>query len=135
MQRRWTAEGARVVTLTFDGLVIFCADLERSARFYEDGLGLKRQSSAGDILLHLPTKGDPEGAWLLLHQRHDLSPPHYLGYFAVDDVDRTVERLRSAGHRISTEPNDQPWGVREAGILDPDGYALTLAARLRPADS
>ncbi|MEQ4206899.1 VOC family protein [Actinopolymorpha sp. B17G11] len=122
-------------TLAFDGLVIFCADLERSAQFYEDALGLKRQSSEGDIALHLPTKGDPEGAWLLLHQRHDLSPPHYLGYFAVDDVDGIVERLRSAGYRISTEPNDQPWGVREAGVLDPDGYGLTLSAPLPPSGS
>jgi catechol 2,3-dioxygenase-like lactoylglutathione lyase family enzyme len=123
-------------TVAFDGFVIFCADVEASARFYEGVLGLRRESTGEDINLHLPTRGNAEGASLLLHRRHDgMSPPQELGIFAVDDVDGTVERLRSAGYRISNEPSDQPWGVREAGVLDPDGYALTLSAPLRPAGS
>lgn len=121
-------------TVAFDGFVIFCADVAASARFYEETLGLRRESAAEDINLHLPTKGDPEGASLLLHPRHEGMPaPHELGTFAVHDVDGTVERLRSAGYRISSEPADQPWGVRDAGVLDPDGYGLTLSGK--PSDS
>jgi len=120
-------------TVTFDGFVIFCADVAASARFYEGELGLRRESAAEDINLYLPTKGEPEGATLLLHARHEGMPaPHELGTFAVADVDATIQRLRSAGYRISSEPSDQPWGVREAGVLDPDGYGLTLSA---PTDS
>jgi catechol 2,3-dioxygenase-like lactoylglutathione lyase family enzyme len=120
-------------TVAFEGFVVFCADVAASARFYEGALGLRRESAAddieaADINLHLPTKGDPEGASLLLHRRHDGMPaPHQLGTFAVDDVDGVVEQLRSAGYRISAEPTDEPWGVREAGVLDPDGYGLTLS--------
>ena len=123
-------------TVAFDGFVIFCADLPASARFYEGELGLVRDWQDGDISLHLPTKGDARGASLLLHRRHDgMPPPHELGTFAVDDVDSTVGRLRSAGYRISAEPADQPWGVRTAGVLDPDGYALTLTAPLASSTS
>ncbi|WP_020578495.1 VOC family protein [Actinopolymorpha alba] len=123
-------------TVAFDGIIIFCADVAASAEFYEGALGLFRESADGDVTLHLPTKGDPQGAWILLHPRHDGMPvPHAIGTFAVDDVDSTIERLRSAGHRISSEPADQPWGVREAGVLDPDGYELTLTASLQPSDS
>jgi predicted enzyme related to lactoylglutathione lyase len=118
-------------TVAFDGFVIFCADVEASSHFYEGALGLVRESAAADINLHLPTKGNPEGASLLLHPRHDGMPgPHEIGTFAVDDVDDTVERIRSAGYRVSSEPADQPWGVREAGVLDPDGYGLTLSGPL-----
>jgi len=126
-----------VGTVSFEGLVIFCADVEKSAAFYEGLLGLRRQSSDGDITLALPTKGNPEGAWLLLHKRHegiDVTP-HELGTFTVDDVDGLVERLRADGHRITSEPTDQPWGVREANVADPDGYTLTLSQPLPTASS
>jgi catechol 2,3-dioxygenase-like lactoylglutathione lyase family enzyme len=124
-------------TVAFEGLVIFCADVEKSAAFYEGMLGLRRQSTDGDITLSLPTKGNPEGAWLLLHRRHEGMDvtPHELGTFTVDDVDGLVERLRSAGYQIMSEPTDQPWGVREASVTDPDGYGLTLSQPLPQSGS
>lgn len=117
-------------SLTFDGVIIFCADVEASARFYEGGLGLTRSSEGGDVILHLPTKGKPKGAWLLLHPRTGEQAPHPIGTFTVEDVDTTIEKLRAGGYRITEEPTDQPWGVREAGVADPDGYGLTLTAPL-----
>lgn len=118
-------------TVTFAGLVVFCSDVEASACFYEGALGLRRRSTGEDITLHLPTRGDAEGAWLLLHPRtNGMPPPHGLGTFQVDDVDAVVERLRSAGYRIASEPTDQPWGVRDASVLDPDGNSLTLSSPL-----
>ena len=119
-------------SLTFDGVLIFCADVEASTRFYETTLGLQRTGGGGDVILHLPTKGDPKGAWLLLHPRTGQQAPHPIGTFTVDDVGATIETLRAAGYRITEEPTDQPWGVREAGVADPDGYGLTLTAPLRP---
>lgn len=112
----------------FDGLIVFCADVASSARFYEEGLGLRRTSAEDDVTFELPTKGDPSGAWLLLHPRTADESPHPLGFFAIDDVDSVVRHLRDAGYRITEEPHDEPWGVRQAGVLDPDGYALTLTA-------
>jgi lactoylglutathione lyase len=44
----------------------------------------------------------------------------------VDDVDRTVERLRAANVRILLDPTDQPWGERVAYAADPDGNLVML---------
>ena len=112
----------------FDGLIVFCENVATSARFYEEGLGLRRISAEDDITLELPTKGNASGAWLLLHPKKGNDSPHSLGTFAVDDVDSLVERLRGAGYRITGEPQDTPWGVRQADVLDPDGYGLTFTA-------
>jgi len=41
-------------------------------------------------------------------------------HFEVDDVDRTVGRLKQAGFRVASDPVDQPYLWREAVFLDPD---------------
>lgn len=45
----------------------------------------------------------------------------------VDDVDATVEALRTAGVAIEADPVDQPWGERVAAVRDPAGNAVVLA--------
>jgi catechol 2,3-dioxygenase-like lactoylglutathione lyase family enzyme len=114
--------------VSFDGFVTFCEDITATARFYQDGLGLKQDwADEHHVAFALPTKGNPNGAWLLLHPKtNGANVPHELGTFMVDDLDAVVERIRSAGYRIVEEPTDQPWGVRQAAVVDPDGYGLTL---------
>jgi catechol 2,3-dioxygenase-like lactoylglutathione lyase family enzyme len=45
----------------------------------------------------------------------------------VDDVDATVERLRSMGVEMLNGPLDRPWGVRTASFQDPSGHIWELA--------
>jgi catechol 2,3-dioxygenase-like lactoylglutathione lyase family enzyme len=118
--------------LRFDGMVVFCADIAASARFYADGLGLQKDwSDDQHIAFHLPTAGNAHGGWLLLHpQTADQHAPHELGTFVVDDVDAVVQRLERAGYPIGQQPQDAPWGVREAWVTDVDGYGLILNAPL-----
>lgn len=112
--------------LAFEGMVAFCADIKSTADFYRR-LGLQEDWSDDDhIAFHLPTRNEAQGAWLLLHPKTDDQPPHDLGTFRVDDVDAVVQTLRDAGHRILSDPEDAPWGVREANVADPDGNGLTL---------
>jgi len=119
------------MTITFDGNIAFVADVQASATLYENLFGLVRDwEDDNHVQFKLPTKGNAEGAWLLLHPTSDESKPHYLGYFTVDDVDATVARLQAAGFAITQPPSDAPWGVREAGVADPDGNGLTLNAPL-----
>ena len=47
-------------------------------------------------------------------------------YFELDDLDATVNRLKSAGLRFETEPQDQPWLWREAYLRDPAGNLVCL---------
>lgn len=46
----------------------------------------------------------------------------------VDDVDATLERLRTSGAQVISEPEDQPWGERVARIRDPGGNLVYLGA-------
>jgi lactoylglutathione lyase len=111
-------------------IVLFVADVDRAARFYRDQLGLEQvhesegrvglQCGATRLLLH-PTEETERGAWNV-----EL-------YLQVDDVDECVARLRAQGVGVLLEPTDEPWGERNAGVLDPDGYPIYLTQSL--ADS
>jgi catechol 2,3-dioxygenase-like lactoylglutathione lyase family enzyme len=104
-------------------IAVYVTDLERSKRFYGDLLGLAQLEPPdrvayriGDsrLLLH-PT--DPgEGA---RHSRLEL-------HLGVDDLDGFVARLAERATPVLQEPVDQPWGEREAIVLDPDGYPVFL---------
>lgn len=115
------------MSLTFEGIVVFVADVPAAARLYEENFGLVRDwADDNHVQFALPTKGDPKGAWLLLHPVTGESSPQYLGSFSVEDVDASIARLQAAGFAVTQQPTDQPWGVREASVTDPDGNGLTL---------
>ena len=56
-------------------------------------------------------------------------PDRFGMWVYVDDVDRTLERLRASGAPTVAEPEDQPWGERVARTRDPDGNLVYLGAR------
>jgi len=97
-------------------------DYETSVAFYRDVVGLHvfREWGSGTVfflgggLLELsrsagPVSGDKLSLWL--HVR---------------DVDAEFARLAAAGVEIVEAPVDEPWGLREARIRDPDGLVLVL---------
>lgn len=95
------------------------ADYRRSLEFYRDTLGLAIAREypggtvffAGQSLIELAGHGEPatfSGAlWL-----------------QVRDVYRTEQDLRDRGVTISREARQEPWGLHEMQILDPDGVIL-----------
>ena len=97
-------------------------DYGRSVAFYRDVLGLHvyREWATGTVfflgggLLELsrsagPVSGDKLSLWL-----------------QVRDVDAELERLARAGVEVVEAPVDEPWGLREARVRDPDGLMLVL---------
>ena len=47
-------------------------------------------------------------------------------FFECDELDKTVDDLKSAGLVFESDPVDQPWLWREARLKDPDGNELRL---------
>ena len=108
--------------------VFTAQDYERTVAFYRDQLGLPVVSSwddhgRGTIL----AAGD--GQIEIFGHDGDGSPPRVHGAriaWEVADVDAEIDRLRSRGVPVVSEPADQSWGHRNAGIEDPDGLPITL---------
>lgn len=109
------------------------SDLARSKRFYGELLGLPLAFETDDH--HVAVFG-AGGTSVVLHHHEELadqgSPPGQdepgavMLFLRVEDVDAAAEELRAAGVEIVSEPTDQEWGQREASVLDPDGYHLTV---------
>jgi uncharacterized glyoxalase superfamily protein PhnB len=43
---------------------------------------------------------------------------------SVDDLAKAIEKK---GGRLDSGPTDQPWGVRDISVTDPDGFKITIA--------
>ena len=47
-------------------------------------------------------------------------------YFECDELDRTVEELKSNGLSFDEDPTDRPWLWRQAYLKDPNGNKICL---------
>ena len=46
-------------------------------------------------------------------------------------VDDLAKRIEAKGGRLDQGPTDEPWGVRDISLTDPDGFKITIAADKR----
>jgi catechol 2,3-dioxygenase-like lactoylglutathione lyase family enzyme len=102
------------------------ADLERSRRFYRDALGLAVYREFGPA-------GDPGvvfflGQGLLEVSGHGPgpSPGPVTIWLQVRDVRAEHARLAAAGVRVLRDPVEEPWGLTEMWIEDPDGVRIVV---------
>ena len=104
-------------------------DFDRSVRWYRDTLELRvfREFGAGGqvtgVVFFLGGAG--------LELSRSGARPESLGrglvlWLQVPDVDAEHARLTDAGVTVRLPPTDQPWGLREAWIEDPDGVGICL---------
>jgi uncharacterized glyoxalase superfamily protein PhnB len=47
------------------------------------------------------------------------------------DIDRIAASVKANGGTLTQEPTDNPWGMRDFSLDDPDGYKLTIGAKLK----
>jgi len=45
----------------------------------------------------------------------------------VQDVDRLAATIKARGGVLAHEPRTQPWGERDFGLIDPDGFKITIS--------
>ena len=107
-------------------------DLEASRRFYGTLLGFEEVFDDGDHVVVFDVGG---GTQMVLHTNHGepySKPGDGMAlYVSVDDVDAAVEDLRASGVTIASEPQDEPFGIRDACVLDPTGFRVFLSQPLR----
>jgi catechol 2,3-dioxygenase-like lactoylglutathione lyase family enzyme len=101
-------------------------DLDRSRRFYRDALGLAVYREFGPAAN--PSVVFFLGQGLLEVSGHGLGPSEgpVMIWLQVRDVHAEHRRLAAAGVRVLREPADEPWGLTEMWIEDPDGVRIVL---------
>jgi predicted enzyme related to lactoylglutathione lyase len=102
-------------------------DLEGSARFYEERLGLSRAAFSPPHAVVFDTRPVP---FAVRDALVDLDVVDGLGWgvalwFKAEDVEKIHGDLVEHGVRIVTELFDGPFG-RTFAFADPDGYVVTL---------
>ena len=60
------------------------------------------------------------------------TPPYWLAYFELEDVDAGFARVRELGGELLSEPRDSPYG-RWAAVRDPQGGVFALIHGATPA--
>ncbi len=111
-------------------------DLERAARFYEQGLGLPRLPLQGDVAFF-----SLNGSWLGLYGWDDLAADAGVaaegdGFRGVAlahnveskaEVDRLLSEAVGAGGRLVRPACDTDWGGYSGYFADPDGHLWEIA--------
>ncbi len=112
------------------------ADLERSRRFYEDGLGWRRGNTQKEIVFF-----QAGGLVLALYPLADLAKDTCLdedglGFGGItlaynvrqrEDVDAVLAEARAAGALILKPAEDAFWGGYSGYFADPDGHPWEVA--------
>ena len=111
-------------------IVIAVHDLKISSVFYRDVLGFAiHPISHPGFLIY--TSGY---CTIFAGQCPDALPPSELGdhsYFAyleIEDIDRFYECVVSSGTKVCKAIRDEPWGMREFGLVTADGHRIMFAS-------
>jgi predicted enzyme related to lactoylglutathione lyase len=110
-----------------DFIALQVRDLEKSARFYTERLGLTRAPVAPPGAVVFTTEPIP---FALREPTVDLDAANRLGWgvalwLKAADVEELHDDLATSGVPIVTAPFDGPFG-RTFAFADPDGYVITL---------
>ena len=105
-------------------------DLEGAKSFYSELLGwsVKTGDVGGGTMYTGIFLDDerPNGGMLEMDGNWPAEvPPHWMTYFAVDDVDAAVAKVKELGGSVDVEPQDIPVG-RFSVVSDPQGGTFTL---------
>lgn len=101
-------------------------DARRSAQFYSEALGFEmdwEHRYADGFPLYVQLTRPP----LTLHLSEHGDSTHPAEFFVrVPDVDALYTELLERGIQPARELTDQPYGMRDFCIVDPDGHRITL---------
>jgi uncharacterized glyoxalase superfamily protein PhnB len=114
-------------------------DMKKTLDFYTKHLGF-------ELKMVFPTPDNPQYADIIKDgmvmmfiptQEHGLDDQEKLGvgvylYLHIDgDIDKYYNELKQKGVKIAVDIKDEPFGVRDFTVEDPDGYKLTFNQTLQ----
>jgi len=114
-------------------------DMVSTIEFYRDQLGFKMGMAFPDV-------GSPEYADLsrdgmvlmfVPTRNCGIADSEKLGvgvsfYMQIDgDIDKYYKELKGKGVKIVIDIKDEPFGIRDFSVADPDGYLLTFNQKIQ----
>jgi len=110
--------------------ILPCTDVEPMIAFYVDSLGFERDWVWGDP----PTDGGVRRNDVQIYfMRNPRLAAHACDreiMLFVEDVDALYAEHRRRGIIVMESLRDEPWGLREYSVLDPQGHRLRFAESL-----
>ncbi|MCU0940844.1 MAG: VOC family protein [Burkholderiaceae bacterium] len=111
--------------------VLSVSDLAASVRFYCDVLGLELDFLWGEPPSYGRVRHTGDGASIYIHlspaPRSEIAPCE-LRLHVGHDVDGLHAAYAARGADVGPAPRNQPWGLREFELRDPDGHLLIFGA-------
>jgi uncharacterized glyoxalase superfamily protein PhnB len=127
-----------MATITGSAPILLVADVVAAANYYRDCVGFAYDKFYGDppdfcilsrdkhhLMLALANAADVKPHWKTVAQMWNV-------YFWVDDADAIYEELQGRGAKIDYTISNKPYGCREFGIQDLDGYDIAFGQVLVP---
>ena len=122
--------------------IVYCADVERSVRFYREGFGYEltfRWPSEGGAIEYAFLRLGAHGLGLARAEPgfHGLpvetsGPRRFELCVYCEDTDAASARLIALGAKQLYPPTDQPWNERICYFEDPDGNPIHVTMELKP---
>lgn len=133
---RKSAATSRSLTLSDASPSLTVNDLQKSLAWYRDvvGFGLEElwKDDAGKVMGASLRAGNVS---LMIGQDdwkkgRDRKKGEGFRIFCMTkgNVDALAKKIEAKGGSLDQGPTDQPWGVRDISLTDPDGFKLTIAA-------
>jgi uncharacterized glyoxalase superfamily protein PhnB len=116
-------------------------NMKKTLDFYNKSLGFT-------LKMAFPTPKNPQYAdiikdgmvlMFILAKEHGIDTKEKFGtglylYLQIDgDIDKYYNELKQKGVKIAVDIKDEPFGVRDFTVEDPDGYKLTFNQALKKA--
>jgi len=133
-----------------DVITLAVGDIERSLRFYRDGLGFESKGVIGTEWTDEESGANgavavlelANGLLVSLYGRSDLAKdaaiptgPALPGEFSLGqlvqsraEVDQLIEQAAAAGAPV-TAPRERPWGIYSGYFRDPDGHLWEIICK------
>jgi catechol 2,3-dioxygenase-like lactoylglutathione lyase family enzyme len=99
------------------------SDLPRSRSFYTETMGFE-VGYEDDAMVSFPQVG------LIIDQSDRVMDTGTIVGLSCQDADAEYGRLRQRGAPLGAPPQDQPWGVRNFYVSDPDGHQVEFEQTL-----
>jgi catechol 2,3-dioxygenase-like lactoylglutathione lyase family enzyme len=111
---------------TRSSFVIAVRDLPTSAAFYRDVLGfdVKEVGDPGWLFFTRDGVTIMAGEYRNATPAAEIGDNSYFAYLYVTSIDAYHEAVVAAGTRLCKTLRDEPWGMREFGVMTVDGHRI-----------